>query len=426
MMKAWNTFFFCFIYTTCLFLKAYTEETCCLFECPRLWIKGEYLGWILKKSPLPAPLITSASFSDPIPGAIGQPGTRVLLGDQKIGRGWQNGFQLSVGIPAHHDRSITIEGSYFLFPKVTNKKSLRTSGEPGSPNFAVPIFDVTGFWGLNGVPGETVFILPGPLFDEPGFKGHFKLKVSRLFQGAQLNGFFLFLCWNKWNIEGIGGLRWLQLQEDLAFKAHTGTVDNFPFSPGFYNFKDHFKTTHHFLGAQIGLRAQYESPNWLVSMTTKVALGILNRQIDIHGAGETLGGNLFFATKGGVQDLKGGVFAQPTNIGQYTRNTFAAAAEASLHAGYQATNYLEIYLEYTFLLINHIARPGDQINRKINPTLTGLADASRDTLGTGKGPIPFGESGAAEAPRGPKEPNFHLKTTLFWAQGLTTGIKLLF
>lgn len=408
-----------------IIFKAYTED-CLSCACPRLWIKGEYLGWTLRKSPISIPLITSASFSDPIPGAIGQPGTRVLLGDQKIGMGWQNGFQLSIGTPLINDQSIKIEGSYFLFPKETKKKSLSTSGEPGSSNFAVPIFDVTGFWGLNGVPGETVFILPGPLFDEPGFEGHFKLKISNLFQGAELNAYLLLRCWSQWNIEGVGGLRWVQLQENLSFSAHTGTVANFPFAPGFYNFKDRFKTTNNFFGAQIGLRAQYESLNWFVDLTAKAAFGVLNHRIDIHGSGETLGGNLFFATAGGVQDLKGGVFAQPTNIGKHTKNTFAALLETNLQAGYQLTSCLEVYLGYTFLVISEIARPGDQIDRKINPTLTGLADASRDTLGTGKGPIPFGESGPAEAPHGPKKPDFHLKTRVFWAQGLTAGIKLLF
>ena len=83
-MKIWNTFFVCLIYIIDPFLQAYAEEACPLFECSQPWIRGEYLGWALRKSSIPVPLITSATFSDPIPGAIGQPGTRVLLGDQKL------------------------------------------------------------------------------------------------------------------------------------------------------------------------------------------------------------------------------------------------------------------------------------------------------------------------------------------------------
>ena len=38
----------------------------------------------------------------------------------------------------------------------------------------------------------------------------------------------------------------------------------------------------------------------------------------------------------------------------------------------------------------NVLRPGDQIDRKINSTRTALADASRATVGTGPGPVPFG------------------------------------
>lgn len=429
-MKARLVIFLCLLNTLWVCLPAYTEELYPLFEChslpPRYWIRGECLRWTLKKSPIPIPLITSASYADPLPGAIGQPGTKVLLGNKAVDLGWQNGFQLCAGAAINGEQSLYVEGCFFLLPKVTKKKFLSTSGEPGSPNFAVPIFDVTGFWGLNGVPGETIYILPGPLFGGPGFEGHFKLKVSSLFQGAELNSCISLGSQNGFKLEGLEGFRWLQLQESLTFGAHTGTVPNFPFGAGFYNFKDRFKTDNNFFGCQLGLKARYESLNWLIESTTKVALGVLHQRVDIHGAGETLGGNLFFATKGPPQHLIGWIFAQPTNIGHHTRNVFAATFETGLRTGYQITDCVEIYLGYNFLMVSHVARPGDQMNRKINPTLTGLADASRATVGTGTKPIPFGSPGPAEAPTGPKEPHFHYKTKLFWAQGLSVGVTLQF
>ncbi len=423
-------FIFLWLINIVLFPIANTGELPHLSACPLLlpkyWVHGEYLGWTLRNSPVPVPLITSASFSDMIPGAIGQPGTKILLGNKNYGMGWQNGFQLSAGAAINPERSICVEGSYFLLPQVTKKRFLNTTGEPGAHNFAVPIFDVTGFWGLNGVPGETIFILPGPLSGGPGFEGNFKLKIANLLQGADLNSCVLLNSWSDFKLEGLGGLRWLQLQENLTFGAHTRTVPNFPFPAGFYNFEDRFNTDNNFFGGQLGLRVHYENLNLLLDNTTKVGLGVLNQRVNIHGVGKTLGGNLFFATKGSVQNLIGGIFAQPTNIGNHTRNTWATTFETSLRAGYQINNCLEIYLGYNFLLMSHAARPGDQMNRKINPTLTGLADASRATVGTATGPIPFGTPGAAEAPTGPKEPDFSFKTKLFWAQGLSAGLMLRF
>ncbi len=88
--------------------------------------------------------------------------------------------------------------------------------------------------------------------------------------------------------------------------------------------------------------------------------------------------------------------------------------------------HLEINLGYTFLWISKVLRPGDQIDRKINSTRTALADASRATVGTGPGPIPFGTPGPAPAARGPKKPSTDSKATSFWAQGLDVGIQMNF
>lgn len=399
----------------------FAEEPC-LGEC---WIRAEYLGWALKKSPVPHPLVTSASLSDTVPGAIGQPGTEVLVGNSTEGMRWQNGFKISAGTTICNDQAISVEGSYFLLPKATTKRKLSTTGEPGASNLAVPIYDVTGFWGLNGVPGETVFILPGPLFADPGFEGHFNLKISSLFQGVELNSCACLGCWRGFSLEGLGGLRWLQLQENLTFCIQTKTLPNVPFPPDFYNAKDRFKTANNFFGAQLGLRAHYRCCDWLVEITPKVCLGVLNQSVRIHGDGETLSGNLFYSIKGPAK-LVGGVFAQPTNIGHHNRNTFAATFETNLRAGYQITNCLEVFVGYDFIMISNVVRPGDQMNRKINPTRTGLAEVSRATVGTGSGPIPFGSPGPAEAAQGLNEPDFHFKTRLFWAQGLTTGLVLRF
>ncbi|QLH37655.1 MAG: BBP7 family outer membrane beta-barrel protein [Parachlamydiaceae bacterium] len=107
------------------------------------WINAEYLYWKIKDQPVDAPFVTSASYADTIPGAIGQPHTHVLIGNENIKMNWQPGFLLSAGLPINV--RFNLEASYFLLPKTSKEKSLMTSGEPGSSNFAVPVFDITGF-----------------------------------------------------------------------------------------------------------------------------------------------------------------------------------------------------------------------------------------------------------------------------------------
>src|SRR4051794_4424735 len=54
---------------------------------PHSWINAEYLLWWVRRSPLPVPVATLGDVSDKVPGALDQPGTRVLLGNTGLGFG---------------------------------------------------------------------------------------------------------------------------------------------------------------------------------------------------------------------------------------------------------------------------------------------------------------------------------------------------
>lgn len=409
----------------CLMFADVAAEQTSLDQQPSCWIEADYLLWFIKKNPLPVPLLTTASFADPLPGAIGQKGTHVKLGRDHVHMGWMNGFRVGVGgaVSPHFE----MEGSYFLLPTVSKKRSFRTSGEPGSRNFAVPIFDVTGVCGLKGVPGETIFILPGPLDGDPGFFGKFDLRLTSRLQGAEAIGLYQLFEGESFHLQGLGGFRWLQLHESLLFKAKTHSIPGVPFPPGFFNFSDRFSTWNNFLGAEFGIGGKYLREKWKLEGKIKGALGAVLEQVKIHGTSRTSGGNLFFETKGTAnQTLPGGIFAQPTNRGRHNRNAFAYAFEARIDTGYNFTRNLSVDLGYTFLWLSQVLRPGKQIDRKINTTLTALADASRKTVGTGPGPIPFGDSAGAPAPRGSKKPRVPFKTSSFYAQGLEVGVTVAF
>lgn len=392
-------------------------------KSPSVWIEGEYLLWEIKKNPLPIPLVTQGSLSDPIIGALGQSGTKIKLGKQHIDMGWMNGIQMTAGLWLTTSQQIGLEASYFFLPTTTRKKSLRTSGEIGSPSYAVPIYDVTGLWGLNGVPGESIYLLPGPLEAMPGFHGDFNLKISSQFQGAQLNGIYTIVKRHLFLLNAITGFRWLQLKEHLKFRVSTHTVPNFPFGFSFADTKDSFKTDNNFYGGQIGIGAGYTSRRFDLKGVLQVGLGAILEAIHIRGSSETSNGNLFYETKNTANEtLKGGIFAQKTNIGTHHRHVFAAVVDANIQASLKVLRYLELGAGYSFLWINALARPGKQIDRKINPTLTALADASRETVGTQQAPTPFGMPGPAQPKQGAKKPEFSLKNSDFWVQGLTVGV----
>jgi hypothetical protein len=353
-----------------------------------VWIEGEYLLWTIKKNLLPAPLVTQGSFSDPIVGALEQPGTNIKLGKQHIDMGCMNGIQVTIGSWLNLSQQTGLEASYFLLPTTTTKKSLRTSGEIGSPSYAVPINDITGLWGLNGVPGESIYLLPGPLGAMPGFHGDFNLKLSSQFQGAQLNAVYRMAKWHFFRLNAITGFRWLQLKEQLKFQVSTHTVPNFPFGFSFSDTKDNFKTDNDFYGGQIGVDTGHTSRHFDLKGVLQMGLGAILETIHIHGSSKTSNGNLFYETKNTANEtLKGGIFAQKTNIGTHRPQVFAAVFDANIQANLKILRYLELGAGYSFLWISKLARPGKQIDRKINPTLTALAEASRETVGTQQAPI---------------------------------------
>lgn len=391
----------------------------------QLWIEGDYLLWMTKKAPVPVPLVTTASLSDPIPGALGQPGTKILLGDDQVDLKWRNGFRISLGGWTDNCRQYGVEGNFLMLPAKSHRQSVHTSGQPGSLNVAVPIFDVTGLWGLNGVPGETVFILPGPLFG-PGFEGTFSLKLSNRVLGSELNALINCISSCKSRVDLIGGIRWVQLEESLSFIGQTAALPNAPFATGFYNFKDSFKTDNHFFGPQVGLKVDYCLDKWLFKGFAKVALGCMDQTVRIKGKSQTSNGNLFYETINTAHEvLPGGVFAQPTNRGTHHRDQFGVLFETGFNITYQFTHCFGIGVGYNFLWLNGVLRPGKQIDRKINPTRTALAQASRESVGVGPDvPVPFGVPAAAPLSRGPDRPKFNAHSTNFWAQGLTVNMNL--
>jgi hypothetical protein len=109
----------------------------------------------------------------------------------------------------------------------------------------------------------------------------------------------------------------------------------------------------------------------------------------------------------GVTTQRGGLLALPTNSGHFTRDRFAVVPEGSVGVGVQATERVRVSLAYTVLYWSNAARPGDQIDRVVNPA----------ALPVNGGPGPG---------TGPARPAFGFKDTDFWAQGLTLGVEFRF
>ena len=201
----------------------------------------------------------------------------------------------------------------------------------------------------------------------------------------------------------LGGFRFVKLDEDLVFST------NSPFLPpnvDIFQTTDRFATGNNFYGGQLGLRTEYCMGGFTVAATGKVALGDMHQVTQINGSLLT---NDFIGFPGPAATYPGGYLTQPSNIGRYTQNRLAVIPEAILTVGYQVTSWARVSAGYSFLYMNNVARPADQIDRVINPSQSvTISNINTATL------------------VGPARPIFPGGQSDFWAQGVNFGLEFTF
>jgi hypothetical protein len=382
----------------------------CPDQCPaapRFWFQPDYLLWWVSKGPVSTPLVVTGSSADAIPGGIGQPGTRVLFGDQNLNYGTFSGLRLSTGFWIDPDSIFAVEGSGFAL----EHRSVHFSAEgnaQGQPYLAQPFYDVLR-------QSESVYYISQNFTNNPIQQanltgGIFVASNTRLW-GWEVNSSARLIRNTAWSLDVLLGYRRLDLKEDLGLSntatslvagfgdqnLFAGTTINPPYS---VSILDSFSTRNSFNGGQVGSRFAYHWGRLSLELLGKVALGSMQEVVTINGVTTT---NAPLA----VTSLPGGIFAQASNIGQYHRDVFAVVPEGNLNLGVQITNWLSARVGYTFLYASNVVRPGDQIDRTINTNLV--------PIDTGYG-----------TPGGPARPGFSFKDTDFWAQGLNLGLQLQF
>jgi hypothetical protein len=102
----------------------------------------------------------------------------------------------------------------------------------------------------------------------------------------------------------------------------------------------------------------------------------------------------------------GAYLAQPTNMGAMSQSQFAVVPELNLNFGVRLNPWASIVVGYSFLYVSSVARPGDQIDRVINPSQA-----------------PAITGNFAGNLSGPARPALNIRDTDFWAQGLNFGLQ---
>ncbi len=360
------------------------------------WASAEALLWWTKSGANVIPLATTAPAASPVPvpAALGEADTTVVLGGTAAPRGVQSGARFTIGRRLSTIEDIGIETSYFFLGGGGVSQSTSSDGSFFLGN---PFFDAAGGF-------ANVNYLANPFGETPS-PGSANLTTSQFLQGAELSAVRPLRETDRANWRVVGGYRWLYVGDDLTLQTHKQNDDFF--TGQFFDTSDTFQTRNHFHGAQLGLRHRWSRGNLFLDSGFKFAVGNTHQSIRIRGTTTTNVGN-----GAGVQfqipvtTVPGGVYTQPTNLGDFGRNRFSVLPELSFRFGARLTPRLQTFVGYDFLYLTGTALASDPIDGTINASqLVSFTGLPRDPL------------------VGPARPTPQSTTSDYWAQGISLGFE---
>jgi hypothetical protein len=383
-----------------------------------LYVKADYLLWWVQRGPLPEqPLVTTGPQTSVNAGIVGQPGTQTLFGKDSLNWAGSSGVRVTAGFNFNADRTWGLEATGFFLPRQTVNFSAASTA-PGTPLITRPIFD-----NVNNVESTYDVSSTDPATNLPRVSGRVDIQATTELWGYEVNFVHHPLTANGSNVDLYFGFRSLGLDEKFLESSGltqiTQGVVTFlgPTGPGLPGVKvnvgdhvttaDYFATSNRFYGPQVGGGFNWQWGRLGASLTGKVAAGVNNETVTINGV-TTL-------VQNGVETAQavGGILAQKTNIGNYSKDVFCLVPEFDLGLAYDITPWLRARFGYNILYCSSVARPGSQIDRNIDITQV-PSDQNFGKILINGVPTTFPAT----------RPAFNFVNTDFWAQGLSFGMEI--
>jgi hypothetical protein len=364
----------------------------------RFYASAEYLLWWTRSAPTPVLLTVGPAGTD---GILGQPGVVPLFGGTPIDDGARGGARFNFGwwFGCCHDAGI--DASFFFLGDRGTDFAVR---DPGTFVLARPFFapNSTTTPGIP-IPGNFAEVIGDPGNSTGGAIIH----TDSFLWGAELNYREKCLGNCGWRLDWLAGYRFLDLTEDLRITESFSGLPNAvqPMIRGVNGIiQDNFRTSNQFHGGQIGAIVERSMGRLVFDLRTKLALGVTFESADIDGGLRQFGPNFVQPT------VPGGLLALNSNIGHFSKETFAVVPEVTFNIGYNVTDRLRFFVGYNFLYWSSVVRPGDQIDPVLDLRRIPLfSDPRFQTVG-------------AIRPISGVHPAATLKDTDFWAQGINFGI----
>jgi hypothetical protein len=345
----------------------------------RVWVRSDYRAAWTKAQRVP--VLAASDLAGTVP----------LFGGERVDVGMHDGIQITLGAWLDNCHRWALEGDYWDLRQEAAR--FHSGLVSGNQTLTRPFLDVQPDQ-QRIVPDAFPVAVPNQL------AGQLDIDLTTSFQSAGLH-----VRRNLWSenwecaygtaaggqrpwgfrLDGTAGYRLYRLIDRLTIRQQSVVVDFPPLTAGDnLSFEDMFKTVNEFQGAEIGLIGQVFRGRWSAKVSGTMAMGGNHRIVNIRGVSSLAETN-----------FPGGLLAEPSNVGHYTRNQFTVIPELGVEIGYALRPNLRTSVGYDVLYWNKVARAGEQVDPRIN-----LAD-----------PV-----------AGP--PQFSFNESSFWVQGLRLGLEL--
>jgi Putative beta barrel porin-7 (BBP7) len=358
----------------------------------------EYLMWRTLHAPLGYPMAT-ASLVNVGTGAVNSSGAVTFFDKGNMSYPWYSGVRGTVGMWLDSAERWGIEASgFFVNTPGIHFSAIASSTQPSLSGPAGPQGPISLYMPfINSVSGAATAQVIGAQGFSTGF---IDINSTSDLNGAEVN-----LVRNVYRgpdcyVELLTGYRYVDLKESLSLTADTnarGTGTPLT-SPSQFLITDSFATRSQFNGPQMGGRVTWRRDCFRVTVSGKVAVGVTQE------SGTILGTTTFFSSSAPPVTTTGGFYAQPSNIGSYTRSQFAAVPQLDINLGYQAGKHCFFYFGYNMLYWTRVVRPGDMVSPLLNPASIASNPSFTGAASTNPAPLFLSRD--------------------FWAQGVDMGLEV--
>ncbi len=314
-------------------------------------------------------------------GVLGEPGTEIYFGNGGVGHDVAAGVRADFGF--WFDQVETLGFGARIWGVKGDTQGIAAQGPGGNPILARPFYDV-----VQDEQNALLVSFPGIIDGGVGVATSSDLLGTEAYLRAGL------MSGPGYNLDLVGGYSFMRFDDDLLIHSNGASTDPAGVVPvgTIFDVTDIFDARNEFHGGELGLVSEVRRGCWTLRGLAKVSVGNMHQTVNIDGHTTIVEPATAPAT------TAGGLLAQPTNIGRYSRDRTAWIPEVNLTVGYKPRRWLELTAGYNIIWLSNVVLSGDQIDFAVNPT-----QFSGNPL------------------IGPARPAFDFRESEYWLHGISLG-----